>query len=145
MNIDYASKDGTAIRDYIHVVDLAKGHLAALNHLRDKHPGVRAWNLGSGRGSTVLEMIKAFSDVVGHPLKYEVIARRAGDVLDLTANPARANEELGWKTELTLEDACRDLWNWVSNNPKGYRQDPPEELLKAVMESRVEGNGLHVR
>ena len=133
---DYSSKDGTAIRDYIHVVDLAKGHLAALSHLRETHPGVRAWNLGSGRGSTVFEMIKAFSDVVGRPLAYEVVARRAGDVLDLTANPTRANEELGWKTELTLEDACKDLWRWVSNNPNGYRQDAPEALLKAVRESR---------
>ena len=81
-------------------------------------------------------MIKAFSDVVGSPLKYEVVERRAGDVLDLTANPARANEELGWKTELTLEDACRDLWKWVSNNPQGYRQDPPAELVEAVKASR---------
>jgi UDP-glucose 4-epimerase len=129
---DYKSRDGTAIRDYIHVVDLAKGHLAALNHLRDVHPGVRAWNLGSGRGCTVFEMIKAFSDVVGRQLPYEVVGRRAGDVLDLTANPARANAELGWKTELTLEDACADLWRWVHNNPRGYRQDPPKELLEAV-------------
>ncbi|KUJ16188.1 UDP-glucose 4-epimerase Gal10 [Mollisia scopiformis] len=131
---DYPSRDGTAIRDYIHVVDLAKGHLAALNHLREKNPGVRAWNLGSGRGCTVFEMINAFSHVVGHDLKYEVVGRRAGDVLDLTANPARANAELGWKTELTLEDACADLWKWVSNNPKGYRQDPPEALIKAIKE-----------
>ena len=113
-------------------MDLAKGHLAALNHLREKHPGVRAWNLGSGRGSTVYEIINAFSAVVGHPLKYEVVGRRPGDVLDLTANPARANEELGWKTELTMEDACEDLWRWVSNNPRGYREDAPEALIKAA-------------
>lgn len=81
-------------------------------------------------------MVKAFSDVVGKQLPYEVVERRAGDVLNLTANPARANEELGWKTELTLEDACQDLWRWVSNNPLGYRQDPPEELIKALKESR---------
>ncbi|RFU27309.1 hypothetical protein B7463_g9019, partial [Scytalidium lignicola] len=129
---DYPSRDGTAIRDYIHVVDLARGHLAALNHLRAQHPGVRAWNLGSGRGSTVFEMINAFSKVVGRPLSYDIVGRRAGDVLDLTANPKRANEELGWKTELTLEDACEDLWRWVSNNPKGYRQDPPAQLVEAV-------------
>ncbi|RAL65739.1 hypothetical protein DID88_005407 [Monilinia fructigena] len=132
---DYSSRDGTAIRDYIHVVDLARGHLAALNHLRDQQPGVRAWNLGSGRGSTVFEMVKAFSHVVGRDLPYEVVGRRAGDVLDLTANPSRANEELRWKTELTLEDACEHLWKWVHNNPQGYRQDPPKELLKAVKES----------
>jgi UDP-glucose 4-epimerase len=133
---DYPSKDGTAIRDYIHVVDLAKGHLAALNHLRQAKPGVRAWNLGSGRGSTVFEMIKAFSHTVGRPLKCDVVGRRAGDVLDLTANPARANQELGWKTELTLEDACEDLWRWVSNNPKGYRQDPPDKLLENLKVAR---------
>ncbi|RYP39575.1 hypothetical protein DL767_002123 [Monosporascus sp. MG133] len=126
---DYPSRDGTAIRDYIHVVDLARGHLVALNYLRDNKPGVKAWNLGSGRGSTVFEIIKAFSKVVGKDLPYEVKERRQGDVLDLTANPTRANEELQWKTELTMEQACSDLWRWVSNNPKGYRQDPPEELL----------------
>jgi len=95
--------------------------------------------LGSGRGSTVFDIIKAFSHAAGKDLKYEVVARRDGDVLDLTANPSRANEELGWKTELTLEDACEDLWRWVSNNPKGYRQDPPEALLKAVKEGKKSG------
>uniref|UniRef100_L2FIK8 UDP-glucose 4-epimerase n=1 Tax=Colletotrichum fructicola (strain Nara gc5) TaxID=1213859 RepID=L2FIK8_COLFN len=126
---DYSSRDGTAIRDYIHVVDLAKGHLVALNYLRENKPGVKAWNLGSGRGSTVFEMIKAFSAVVGRDLPYDVVPRRQGDVLDLTANPSLANKELNWKTELTMEKACEDLWRWVSNNPKGYRQDPPPELL----------------
>lgn len=129
---DYASKDGTAIRDYIHVLDLARGHLAALKYLRENKPGVKAWNLGSGRGSTVFEMIKAFSHVVGRDLPYEVVERRQGDVLDLTANPALANEELGWKTELTLEDACADLWRWVENNPQGYRQEPPAKFVEAL-------------
>lgn len=129
---DYASKDGTAIRDYIHVLDLARGHLAALKYLRENKPGVKAWNLGSGRGSTVFEMIKAFSHVVGRDLPYEVVERRQGDVLDLTANPALANEELGWKTELTLEDACADLWRWVENNPQGYRQEPPTKFVEAL-------------
>ncbi|KAI1755250.1 hypothetical protein F4782DRAFT_441671 [Xylaria castorea] len=129
---DYPSRDGTAIRDYIHVIDLARGHLVALNNLREHKPGVKAWNLGSGRGSTVFEMIKAFSAVVGHDLPYEVVPRRQGDVLDLTANPTRANKELNWKTELTMEKACDDLWRWVSNNPKGYRQEPPAELLDAL-------------
>ncbi|KAI0971404.1 hypothetical protein F4678DRAFT_432773 [Xylaria arbuscula] len=129
---DYASRDGTAIRDYIHVVDLARGHLVALNYLREHKPGAQAWNLGSGRGSTVYEIIKAFSSVVGHDLPYEVVPRRQGDVLDLTANPTRANVELKWKTELTMEKACEDLWRWVSNNPQGYRQEPPAELLDAL-------------
>lgn len=106
--------------------------MVALNYLREKKPGLKAWNLGSGRGSTVFEMIKAFSKVVGRDLPYDVVPRRQGDVLDLTANPTRANQELNWKTELTMEDACEDLWRWVSNNPKGYRQEPPPELLAAV-------------
>ncbi|ERT03223.1 UDP-glucose 4-epimerase [Sporothrix schenckii 1099-18] len=129
---DYASRDGTAIRDYIHILDLARGHLAALKYLREQKPGLKTWNLGSGRGSTVFEIIKAFNTSVGRELPYEVVPRRAGDVLDLTANPALANKELGWKTELTMEDACNDLWRWVENNPKGYRQDPPAKLLEAL-------------
>ncbi len=75
-------------------------------------------------------MVAAFSKAVGKQLPYEVVERRPGDVLDLTANPERANKELKWKTELTLEDACEDLWKWVSNNPKGYRQEPPTELVE---------------
>ncbi|KAF2143807.1 uncharacterized protein K452DRAFT_268216 [Aplosporella prunicola CBS 121167] len=133
---DYSSKDGTAIRDYIHVLDLAKGHLVALNYLREKQPGVKAWNLGSGRGSTVFEMIKAFSHVVGRDLAYQVVERRQGDVLDLTANPSLANKELGWKTELTLEDACADLWKWTENNPEGYGQAPPQEFVEALKASK---------
>lgn len=130
--LDYASHDGTAIRDYIHILDLADGHLKALNYLRDNHPGVRAWNLGTGRGSTVHEMIKSFSKAAGKELPYEVVGRRAGDVLNLTSNPDRAIEELGWKTKRTLEDACEDLWRWTENNPQGYRQDPPKELLEKL-------------
>ncbi|CAK7562783.1 MAG: UDP-glucose-4-epimerase [Sporothrix epigloea] len=129
---DYASRDGTAIRDYIHILDLARGHLAALAYLREQKPGLKTWNLGSGRGSTVFEIIKAFSTSVGRDLPYKVVPRRAGDVLDLTANPALANNELNWKTELTMEDACNDLWRWVENNPKGYRQDPPAKLLEQL-------------
>lgn len=103
-----------------------------MNYLREKQPGIKAWNLGSGRGSTVFEIIKAFSKVVGRDLPYEVAPRRQGDVLDLTANPSLANSELQWKTELTMEKACDDLWHWVDNNPQGYRQDPPQALLDAL-------------
>lgn len=133
---DYESKDGTAIRDYIHIDDLAKGHLIALNHLRDAKPGVRAFNLGTGRGSTVYEMIDAFSKAVGRKLPYEVVGRRAGDVLNLTANATRANTELNWSTSKTLEDACVDLWKWTENNPQGYRQQPPQKLLDELKASQ---------
>jgi UDP-glucose 4-epimerase len=126
---DYDSRDGTAIRDYIHILDLADGHLKALNYLRANNPGVRAWNLGTGKGSTVYEMVRAFSAAVGRELAYEVAPRRDGDVLNLTANPTRANTELGWKAQRPLEQACEDLWRWTRNNPQGYRQQPPAELL----------------
>lgn len=132
LTADYASRDGTAIRDYIHILDLSKGHLMALQYLREHQPGVRAWNLGTGKGSSVFHMIKAFGAAAGRDLPYEVVGRRAGDVLDLTSNPSRANKELGWKAERTLEDACEDLWRWTKNNPQGYRQDPPKELLDAL-------------
>lgn len=82
-------------------------------------------------------MIKAFSHAVGRDLPYQVVARRAGDVLDLTANPSKANEELDWRAEKTLEEACVDLWRWTENNPQGYRQQPPKELLEKVKASRV--------
>ena|SRR5947207_11388481 len=139
MSADYASSDGTAIRDYIHVQDLASGHLLALNYLRDKHPGVRAWNLGTGKGSTVFHMVKAFSAAVGRDLPYEVVGRRQGDVLDLTADPTLANTELGWKAQKTLEEACKDLWKWVKNNPQGYRQEPPSFLLEALKAGKRAG------
>lgn len=116
-------------------MDLASGHVVALDYLREHKPGARAWNLGSGRGSTVFEIIHAFTKVVGHDLPYEVVGRRQGDVLDLTANPALANKELKWQTELTMERACEDMWRWVSNNPRGYRQEPPPELLAALGKS----------
>ena len=138
LTVDYASEDGTAIRDYIHILDLARGHLMALNYLRKHHPGVRAWNLGTGKGSTVFHMIRAFEQACGQKLKYEVVGRRKGDVLDLTANPVRANEELGWVAEKTLEEACKDLWKWTVNSPMGYRKEPPKELLDELKEQRVE-------
>ena len=93
---------------------------------------MKAWNLGTGKGSTVFDMVKAFSHVVGRDLPYQVAERRQGDVLDLTANPTLAHEELKWKTELTLEDACADLWKWTENNPEGYNQQPPKAFLDAL-------------
>lgn len=136
MGSDYDSKDGTAIRDYIHVLDLAEGHVVALNYLRDYKPGIRAWNLGTGLGSTVYDMINAFSHAVGRKLPYAVEGRRAGDVLNLTANPSRANAELKWKTRRTLEEACQDLWKWTEANPEGYRQKPPQKYLDSLSKVR---------
>ncbi|KAA8901436.1 hypothetical protein FN846DRAFT_908954 [Sphaerosporella brunnea] len=136
--VDYDSHDGTAIRDYIHVIDLAKGHIAALDKLRKDHPGCRAWNLGTGKGSTVFEMVKAFSQTVGRDLPYEVVERRKGDVLNLTAVPTRANKELGWKATIPLQQICDDLWKWVKNNPEGYRMQPTKELLDGLDDWRKE-------
>ncbi|CEP63342.1 bifunctional UDP-glucose 4-epimerase/aldose 1-epimerase LALA0_S08e00232g [Lachancea lanzarotensis] len=121
---DYDSRDGTPIRDYIHVVDLAKGHIAALKYLNvaDNESGLcRAWNLGSGTGSTVLEVYKAFCKASNIVLPYDIVGRRAGDVLNLTAKPDRATEELKWKTHFKVADACSDLWKWATGNPYGYQ------------------------
>ncbi len=120
---DYDSHDGTPIRDYIHVVDLAKGHIAALSYLANLKPkeGIcREWNLGTGKGSTVFDIYHSFCKAVGHDLPYEIVGRRSGDVLNLTACVIRANEELKWKAKLTIDDACRDLWNWTTKNPQGF-------------------------
>lgn len=121
---DYETRDGTPIRDYIHVVDLAKGHIAALKYLdaREQNTGIcREWNLGSGRGSTVLEVYRAFCDAFGEDIPYEITGRRAGDVTNLTAKPDRAKRELNWQTELDVATACKDLVKWSTDNPMGYQ------------------------
>lgn len=120
---DYDSHDGTPIRDYIHVVDLARGHIAALKYLENiEEVGLfREWNLGTGKGLTVFDVFHAFCRAVGRELPYEVVGRRSGDVVNLTANPTRANTELKWKTEFSIDDACRDLWRWTTENPVGYQ------------------------
>nr|WNH42893.1 bifunctional UDP-glucose 4-epimerase/aldose 1-epimerase [Saccharomyces arboricola]WNH42897.1 bifunctional UDP-glucose 4-epimerase/aldose 1-epimerase [Saccharomyces arboricola] len=121
---DYDSRDGTPIRDYIHVVDLAKGHIAALKYLdayNEKEGLCREWNLGSGKGSTVFEVYHAFCKASGIELPYEVTGRRAGDVLNLTAKPDRAKRELKWQTELQVDDSCKDLWKWATENLFGYQ------------------------
>lgn len=116
---DYATPDGTGVRDYIHVVDLARGHLAALDKL-DSKGGLWTYNLGTGQGYSVMEMIEAFEKVSGVQIPYKVVGRRAGDVAEVYADPGKANAELGWRTELGLDDMCRDLWRWQSNNPNGF-------------------------
>lgn len=117
---DYPTPDGTGVRDYIHVVDLAKGHLRALERL-EQSPGVVAYNLGTGRGCSVLEMIAAFEQASGRKIPYVIAHRRAGDIACCYADPALAGRELGWKAERDLAAMCRDTWNWQSKNPDGYR------------------------
>lgn len=117
---DYETADGTCERDYIHVVDLAEGHVAALEHLDDMVEPVRAFNLGSGVGTSVLDMIKAFERSTGQQVTYEVGDRRAGDLPAYWADPTRANDELGWRTKKSIDDMCADTWRWQSANPQGY-------------------------
>lgn len=114
---DYETPDGTGVRDYIHVVDLALGHLAALNHL---NPGVSVYNLGTGTGVSVLDAIHAFEKAAGKPIPYVIAERRPGDVGSCYADPAKANQELQWQATRTIEEACEDAWRWQSQNPSGY-------------------------
>ncbi|SDR81948.1 UDP-glucose 4-epimerase GalE [Agrococcus carbonis] len=114
---DYPTPDGTGVRDYIHVVDLALGHVAALEHLE---PGVLTVNLGTGEGASVLEVLRAFERAVGRPLPYEVAARRPGDAAVTGADPALAHERLGWRATRSLDEAVADAWRWQSGNPRGY-------------------------
>ena len=118
---DYETSDGTGERDYIHVVDLAEGHVAALEHLA-AHPeiGARAWNLGTGHGTSVLEMVKAFEVASGREVPYEITDRRPGDLPVVYADTTRAADELGWRTSRTVEDMCADTWRWQSANPQGF-------------------------
>lgn len=117
---DYDTPDGTGVRDYIHVEDLAAGHVAALEKLATTDVAVNTWNLGSGRGTSVLELLHAFEKAVGHELPYEIVARRPGDVATSYADPSKANEELGWRTVKTVEEMCADTWRWQSQNPNGF-------------------------
>ncbi|MYB11312.1 MAG: UDP-glucose 4-epimerase GalE [Acidimicrobiia bacterium] len=117
---DYPTPDGTAVRDYIHVMDLAEGHLAALQALESSAGQVHTYNLGTGRGASVLEVIAAMREATGHPLPYEELARRPGDVPELWADPAKARSELGWSATRSLAEMCRDGWAWQSKNPQGY-------------------------
>ena len=117
---DYPTADGTCVRDFIHVEDLAEGHVAALEHLPAMDDPVRAFNLGTGRGTSVLELFHAFERAVGHELPYEVVERRPGDVATLYADTSHAADELGWRTTRTIDDMCADTWRWQSRNPQGY-------------------------
>ncbi len=117
---DYPTKDGTGVRDFIHVVDLAKGHLSALARLEHK-PGVVVYNLGTGQGYSVLEMVAAFSQACGRPVPYVIADRRPGDIAQCYADPALASAELGWQAQFGLKEMCADTWRWQRQNPEGYR------------------------
>ena len=116
---DYPTPDGTCIRDYIHVVDLAKGHLAAIDKLLE-HPGLVTYNLGTGHGSSVLEVIHAFEKAIGNKLPYVVGERRPGDIPESYTDPGKAQTELDWRAVKTLDDICIDAWRWQQKNPNGY-------------------------
>lgn len=116
---DYDTHDGTGVRDYIHVVDLAKGHVAAVDYA-DKNKGTEIINLGTGKGYSVLDIVKAFEDANNIKIPYEIKPRRSGDIAECYADPRKAYEKLGWKAEKTLYDMCKDSWNWQSNNLQGY-------------------------
>lgn len=132
---DYASKDGTPIRDYIHVCDLATAHTVACKKLEDDgFSGCRAWNIGSGQGSTVLEVVECFNRSAGREIPCKVVARRAGDVLNLTAKVDRAEKELGFRCRYGLQDACDDTWRFIKRNPKGM--DPARHAHSPGMEDR---------
>jgi len=116
---DYDTVDGTGVRDYIHVVDLALGHLKALNKLAD-NPGVVIYNLGTGNGYSVLEMVKAFEQASDRPVAYKIAPRRPGDIATCYADPTLAKQELGWQASRGLAEMCEDTWRWQSENPEGY-------------------------
>lgn len=118
---DYDTPDGTGERDYIHVMDLAEGHVACLEHLVANDISCRAWNLGTGNGTSVLDVVKAFEQASGVEIPYEVKPRRAGDLARSYANAERAKDELGWEAKLGIDAMCADLWRWQSQNPQGYR------------------------
>ena len=117
---DYDTKDGTGVRDYIHVVDLANGHLKALEKI-SKKSGVVVYNLGTGTGYSVLDMVKAFEKASGKTVKYKIAPRRPGDIAECYADPTKAREELGFIATHTLEDMCKDTWRWQEDNPNGYK------------------------
>lgn len=120
---DYDTKDGTGVRDYVHVVDVASGHVKALEKLQDEtFQGYKAYNLGTGRGCSVLELVDAFSKACGKKIDYEIVGRREGDVAVSFADVCLAKHELKWKAKRTVEDMCADTWKWQSNNPDGYQK-----------------------
>ncbi|WP_421381631.1 UDP-glucose 4-epimerase GalE [Bacillus salacetis] len=128
---DYNTVDGTGVRDYIHVVDLAKGHLKALHKVL-KSRGVEAYNLGTGKGYSVLQMVEAFEQVSGQNVPFRIVSRRPGDIAECYADPSKAERELGWKAGRSLEEMCADSWKWQSRNPEGYKEVPQASCSKPL-------------
>jgi len=116
---DYNTPDGTGVRDYIHVVDLAEGHVAAIEYLKS-HAGVSIINLGTGKGESVLEVVSAFEEATGVTIPKKITTRRPGDIATCYASTEKAKKELGWEAKKTLKQACTDTWRWQKNNPDGY-------------------------
>ncbi|MEZ2758759.1 UDP-glucose 4-epimerase GalE [Providencia vermicola] len=117
---DYSTKDGTGVRDYIHVMDLADGHIAALNKV-SQQAGLHIYNLGTGTGTSVLEVVAAFEKAVGKPIPYTISARRPGDIAEYWSTPAKAQRDLGWTAKYSIQDMADDVWRWQSMNPNGYK------------------------
>ena len=117
---DYPTPDGTGVRDYIHVVDLARGHVAAIKKLEEK-PGLFICNLGTGHGYSVLDVIHAFSKACGKEIPYVIDPRRPGDIAECWCDPSKAKRELGWEAQYGIEEMCAHSWNWQSHNPDGYK------------------------
>ena len=117
---DYPTHDGTGVRDYLHVMDLAEGHFSAIQYAAKKSSGIFTFNLGTGNGYSVLDMIKAMSKACGHEVKYKMGDRRPGDIATCYANATLAKTEMGWEAKRTLEEMCKDLWSWQSQNPEGF-------------------------
>jgi UDP-glucose 4-epimerase len=116
---DYPTSDGTGVRDYIHVVDLALGHIKALNKFTE-NPGVLIYNLGTGTGYSVLDMVKAFEKASGRKVPYKIVDRRPGDIAICYADPTKAKQDLGWQAERGIDEMCEDAWRWQSDNPDGF-------------------------
>ena len=129
---DYDTKDGTGVRDYIHVVDLAKGHVASIKKL-EENPGLLTYNLGTGEGYSVLDLVKAFEKVNNIKIPYKIIDRRPGDIDMCYADPTKAFDELGWKAEFGIERMCEDSWTWQSNNANGYEEYELDEVALSKM------------
>lgn len=119
---DYDTPDGTGVRDYIHVVDLARGHVKAIDKVKE-NPGVKIYNLGTGKGYSVLDIVKAFGKACGHEIPYVIKERRPGDIATCYSDAGLAKEELGWEAEYGIEKMCADSWNWQKMNPDGYGED----------------------